>query len=180
MSASRPRPVAYLSMAAPADALRKTIALARIATGVFFVVLGQYKVFVPTFVDGVMKRAVEGWLERGQAAGFYRVFLAHVVLPQAEWFAYLIGFGELLIGLALIVGVWVRPAALAGGFYMLNLLLATLYAPGHDAPLWRYFAAQLEHAPLLLLFMIFFVARAGEVWGVDGLRAGSARKGERK
>ena len=30
--------------------------------------------------------------------------------------------------------------------------------------------AELEHLPLLLLFIIFFAADAGRVWGLDGVR----------
>jgi hypothetical protein len=37
-------------------------------------------------------------------------------------------------------------------------------------PFWRYFGAELDHLPLLLLFIIFFAADAGRVWGLDGRR----------
>jgi hypothetical protein len=35
---------------------------------------------------------------------------------------------------------------------------------------WRYFGAELDHLPLLFLFIIFFVADAGKEWGLDGRR----------
>jgi hypothetical protein len=36
--------------------------------------------------------------------------------------------------------------------------------------LWRYFGAELDMVPLLLLFIIFFATDAGTVWGLDGRR----------
>jgi hypothetical protein len=57
---------------------------------------------------------------------------------------------------------------LLGALFMLNLALATWWAPGHGVPLWRYFGAELDTIPLLLLFLIFFAADAGQTWGLDG------------
>ena len=54
-----------------------------------------------------------------------------------------------------------------GALYMLNFTLATWWEPGHDAPVWRYFGAELDHLPLLFLFVIFFVSDAGREWGLD-------------
>ena len=55
--------------------------------------------------------------------------------------------------------------------------LATWYAPPsilrasrHGAATWKYFGANLDHIPLIFLFAIFFATRAGEKWGIDGLR----------
>jgi len=81
-----------------------------------------------------------------------------------------VGLGELLIGISLLVGLWVRPACVLGILFLLNMLLATWWGPGHGVPVWRYFGAELDHLPLLLLFIIFFTADAGRVWGLDGRR----------
>jgi hypothetical protein len=35
---------------------------------------------------------------------------------------------------------------------------------------WRYFGAELDHLPLLFLFIIFYAADAGRVWGLDAWR----------
>jgi hypothetical protein len=50
---------------------------------------------------------------------------------------------------------------------MLNLTLSTGWEP---LPGWRYFGAELDTVPLLLLFIIFFATDAGTVWGLDGRR----------
>ena len=59
--------------------------------------------------------AVQGW---------YASFLQSVVLPNAGLFAYLVTFGEVLIGLGLIFGVLTGIAAFFGVFMNLNFLLA--------------------------------------------------------
>jgi hypothetical protein len=41
------------------------------------------------------------------------------------------------------------------------MLLATWWAPGHGVPVWRYFGAELDHLPLLLLLIVFYAADAG-------------------
>ena len=55
---------------------------------------------------------------------------------------------------------------------MVSLTLATSWAPGPGMPVWRYFGAELDHLPLLFLFVVFFVADAGQEWGLDGRKRG--------
>jgi uncharacterized membrane protein YphA (DoxX/SURF4 family) len=76
--------------------------------------------------------------------------------------------GEFFIGLSLLFGILVRFASTLGILHMISLTLATWWDPGHGVPTWRYFGAELDHLPLLLLFIIFYAADAGQVWGVDG------------
>jgi len=94
--------------------------------------------------------------------------LANVVLPHAVFFGYVVGVVELLIGFSLLLGLWVRPCSVLGMLYMTNLVVATWWGPGHGVPVWRYFGAELDHLPLLLLFIVVFAADAGRVWGLDG------------
>ncbi|MFL5626302.1 MAG: DoxX family protein [Ktedonobacteraceae bacterium] len=56
--------------------------------------------------------------------GWYASFLQSFVLPNATVFAYLVTFGELLIGLGLIFGALTGIAAFFGVFMNLNFLLA--------------------------------------------------------
>ena len=77
---------------------------------------------------------------------------------------------ELLIGISFLLGLWVRPAAVLATLFLVNMLLATWWEPGHGVPLWHYFGAELDHLPLLLLCIIFFAADTGRVWGLDGRR----------
>jgi hypothetical protein len=55
-------------------------------------------------------------------------------------------------------------------FFMLQLVLATWNLPA-GTPAWRYLGNELEHIPLLLMFIIFYAHSAGETLGLDGSRA---------
>jgi len=147
----------------------KTIAVARIITGGFFLFFGEYKIIGPAWAYGGFQGWIRGFLERDEAVGFYHSFLAGFVMGHPVLCARIVGWGELAIGLSLVLGLWVRPAAIAGIVEMASLVLSTWYGPGHHAPAWQYFGAELDHLPLILLFAIFFAARAGEVWGIDGM-----------
>ncbi len=59
--------------------------------------------------------AVQGW---------YAAFLQNVVLPNATLFAYMVTFGEVLVGVALILGILTGIAAFFGVFMNMNYLLA--------------------------------------------------------
>jgi hypothetical protein len=52
-----------------------------------------------------------------------------------------------------------------------------MVATRHVVPVWRYFGTELDHLPLLFLFIIFFVSDAGRQWGLDGRRQKLTRAG---
>lgn len=93
-----------------------------------------------------------------------------MVQPHAVFFGYVVGILELAVGLSMLLGLWVRPLSVVGVLFLINMILCTWWSPGHGVPVWRYFGAELEHIPLLLLFLIFYAADAGTTWGLDGLR----------
>lgn len=148
--------------------LQKTIAVVRMATAVFFLLFGEYKVAGPGFVHGGFEQYLRGYIE-GTAIGIYRPVLSKLVLPHAVGFGYAVGVIELFIGISLLVGLFVRTASILGILHMTSLTMATWWDPGHGVPVWRYFGAELDHLPLLLLFIVFYAADAGKVWGLDGL-----------
>ena len=151
-------------MAKPPDILlSKTLVIARICTGIFFILFGEYKVFESAFAHGGFAQYLEGYIQQ-TAVSFYRPVLSHVVLPHAVFFGYLVGAVELFIGISLIFGIFVRVASVLGMLHMVSLTLATWWSPGHGALLWRYFGAELDHLPLLLLFMIFYAAGPSAWW----------------
>ena len=149
-------------------ALSKTIAVVRMATSVFFLLFGEYKVAGPEFAHGGFQTYLQDYIANS-AVSFYRPVLSGLVLPHAVFFGYVVGIVELLVGISLLIGLWVRPACILGGLFLLNMLLATWWAPGHGVPVWRYFGNELDHLPLLLLLIVFYAADAGRTWGLDGL-----------
>lgn len=148
----------------------KVIASVRVATSVFFVLFAEYKLAGPGFAHGGFQHYLHNYIAT-EAVSFYRSFLVSVVSPNAVYFGYAVGVIEAILGVSLLLGLWVRAASVLGILYMLNLTLATWWAPGHNAPLWRYFGAELSHLPLLLLFIVFYVEDAGRVWGLDARRS---------
>jgi len=159
---------------ATSSALSKTIAVVRIATSVFFLLFGEYKVAEPGFAHGGFQTYLHDYIAN-RAVGFYQPFLSGLVLPHAVFFGYVVGIVELLIGISLLLGLWVRPGCILGALFLLNITLAAWWEPGHGAPLWRYFGARLDTLPLLLLLIIFYAADAGRVWGLDGRRTDASR-----
>jgi uncharacterized membrane protein YphA (DoxX/SURF4 family) len=155
--------------------LAKTIAIVRMATAVFFILFGQYKLFGSGFAHGGFQEYVRGYIE-GTAVSFYRPILADLVLPHAVFLGYVVGAVEMFLGVSLLLGIWVRLASVLGAVHMLSLTLATWWEPGHGVPVWRYFGAELDHLPLLFLFIIFFVSDAGRQWGLDRRRQKTSAK----
>lgn len=154
-------------MQAQAKLADRVIAATRIATGAIFLFFGEYKIAGPTWAQSGFEGWIRGFVDHGMPVGFYRTFLIKVVMAHPALYARIVGWAEFAIGLSLVLGLLVQAASVAGAIHMASLALATWYAPGHNAPLWRYFGANLDHIPLLFLFAIFFATRAGETWGLD-------------
>src|ERR1700719_4722505 len=150
-------------MATTPSAAAKTIAGVRIAASLFFLLCGEYKLAGPGFAHGGFQGYLRDFISNG-AVSFYRPVLANFILPHAVLFGYAVGVIESFVGLCLLFGLWVRLASVVGALFLVNLVLATWWEPGHAAPLWRYFGAELDHLPLLLLMIIFYATDAGRGW----------------
>lgn len=153
-------------MANQPPGLSRTIAVVRVATGILFLLFGEYKVASSDFARTGFPQYLRGYVQ-GSAVAFYRPILA-LLLPHTTLFGYAVGGVELLIAGSLILGLWVKPVSVVGALFMLNLFLATWWEPGHGLPVWRYFGAELDTLPLLFLLLIFYAADAGQTWGLDG------------
>lgn len=147
----------------------------RIAASVFFLLFGEYKLAGPAFAHGGFQTYLQEYIAT-DAVSFYRPFLLHVVQTHSVFFGYFVGILESLVGLSLLLGFWVRPACVIGILFLINMVLCTWWAPGHGVPVWRYFGAELDHIPLLLLLIVFYASDAGRVWGLDARGAGASRR----
>ena len=122
--------------------------------GVLFLIFGEYKVVGTQFTLG---GGFQYWIGRFLQDGAYPFMvpvLKNFVLPHATWIAFLVAYGELAIGMALVLGILVRPASICGLIYMLSLLFSANY-PGPHAPFWQYLGASLDHLVLALCFAAF-------------------------
>ena len=59
------------------------------------------------------------------AYDFYQPFLDAWVIPNLEFWAFAVTWGELAIGLAFVFGLFTRFAAISAAFLSLNLLFAS-------------------------------------------------------
>jgi len=151
-----------------------SLALLRIGVGILFLIFGQYKVFGTAFtLHGGFQFWINKFLEGG-AYPFMVPVLRGFVLPHATIIAFLVAYGEFAIGLALVLGILVRPASFCGLLLMLTMLFSSDY-PGAGAPFWQYFGASLSHSVFALCFVAFFVGRADSVWSVSALRRNRTR-----
>ena len=91
--------------------------------------------------------------------GFYQGFAESFVLPNQALFAFLVGWGELFLGLALIAGIATRYAAWGGAFLMVNFWFAK------GLP---FFNATNYDIVWLMIFIVLALLPAGHVAGVDG------------
>jgi uncharacterized membrane protein YphA (DoxX/SURF4 family) len=143
----------------------KAFAGLRIAVGALFLIFGQYKVFGTQFTLG---GGFQSWINRFLADGVYPFMVSVLrgfVLPHGTGIAFLVAYGELAIGLGLVLGLLVRKASVCGMIYMLALLFSSNY-PGPHAAFWQYFGASLDHLVLALCFAAFALGDAGAVWSV--------------
>lgn len=105
---------------------------------------------VTGFVQGALPLA-EG--AHPQVLGWYSNFLEAFVLPNAATFSYLVVAGELLVGAALILGLFTGIAALFGSFMNASFLLAGTAGIN----------------PVLLTLQIFLILawKTAGWWGLD-------------
>ncbi len=132
----------------------KALAGLRIAVGTLFLIFGEYKVFGTQFtLGGGFQFWIHRFLEQG-AYPFMTGVLKNFVLPHATAIAFIVAYGELAIGLGLVLGVLVHTASICGLVFMSILLFSSNY-PGAGAPFWQYFGASLDHLVLALCFAAF-------------------------
>jgi len=75
---------------------------------------------VQGFVKGALSKAEEG----ADVTGWYASFLENAVLPNAKIFSFMVAYGELLVGLGLILGLLTGIAAFFGGLMNVSFLFA--------------------------------------------------------
>jgi hypothetical protein len=58
----------------------------------------------------------------GDPIGWHRDFILHVVVPHAHFFGYLVAYGEIAIGISLLVGCLVRISSSFGAFLIISAM----------------------------------------------------------
>ncbi len=134
----------------------------RLYAGWQWLIAGWNKLGNPVWTGDSAGAAVTGFvtgaLEKTGGAhpdvqGWYAWFLKNMVLPNAGLWSQFVAYGELLVGIALILGVFTGMAAFFGGFMNMNYLLAGTVSTN----------------PLLLAIAIFLILawKTAGWWGID-------------
>src|SRR5882762_4665954 len=147
----------------PATHNSYALALLRVGVGIFFLIFGQYKVFGTAFT---LHGGFQFWINKfldGGAYPFMVPVLRGFVLPHATIIAFLVAYGEFAIGLALVLGILVRPASFCGLLLMLTMLFSADFFIG-GPPLRPCCWASLRLSVFALCCGAFFVGRAFPVW----------------
>lgn len=129
----------------------------RLYVGWEWLVAGWGKVTSPLWVGPKAGVAVAGFLhgaltktagQHPDVSGWYGAFINTVVLHNTATFSYLVAFGELFIGIALILGLFTGIAAFFGAFMNMNYL----------------FAGTVSINPIMFLIQLFLIL----AWRVAG------------
>lgn len=102
------------------------------------------------FIMGAIAKASE---EHPAVQDWYAAFLNSFVLPNISVFSFVVAYGELLVGIALILGIFTGIAAFFGGLMNMNFLLAGTVSVN----------------PILFFFELFLILawRVAGWWGLD-------------
>jgi thiosulfate dehydrogenase [quinone] large subunit len=105
----------------------------RLYIGWEWLVAGWAKLTNPAWIGPDAGNALNGFLQHAltkvegahpDVQGWYALFIQHAVLPHASLWSHVIAYGEVLVGVGLIVGAFTGIAAFFGLFMNLNYLLA--------------------------------------------------------
>jgi thiosulfate dehydrogenase [quinone] large subunit len=134
----------------------------RLFVGYEWLMAGWGKLSNPAWIGSKTGVAISGFAQGALAKtagdhpdvqGFYAWFLQHLVQPYPAFWSYLIVFGEILVGIGLILGIFTGIAAFFGAFMNLNYLLAGTVSVN----------------PVLFIISLFLILawRTAGWWGLD-------------
>lgn len=107
--------------------------IVRLYVGWEWISAGWEKLTGTGWVGSSAGAAVKGFLQGAiaKAGGphpdvsvWYEFFIRHIALPNAVLFSYLVTWGEIIVGAALIIGLFTGIAAFFGSFMNMNYLFA--------------------------------------------------------
>jgi uncharacterized membrane protein YphA (DoxX/SURF4 family) len=144
------------------------LAAVRIITGIVFASIGLFKVSSLEFAKITFPEFLDNGI-RGASAGWLRPVLEWIVSFGPGRVGVMIGFVELFIGIALILGLAVRPASLVGMMYSVGLFFATYNQTDSTPSMMQSTDHQYRNLFPFLVFLMLGVGHAGETWGVGSL-----------
>ena len=136
--------------------------IVRLYVGYQWLVAGYDKVINPAWVGVKAGTALQGFLNNAislttgahpAVQAWYASFVKFAILPYVRTWSYVVAFGEILVGLGLILGIFTGIAAFFGFFMNMNYMLA----------------GSLSTNPILLFLSIFLILawKTAGWWGLD-------------
>jgi thiosulfate dehydrogenase [quinone] large subunit len=136
--------------------------IVRLYVGYEWFMAGWAKLGNPAWTGSDAGTAVKGFLmgalqkttgQHPDVSSWYGYFLQHVAIPNAVAFSYLVVYGEIVVGIALILGLFTGIAAFFGTFMNLNYL----------------FSGAVSTNPFMLLLQLFLILawRTAGWFGLD-------------
>jgi thiosulfate dehydrogenase [quinone] large subunit len=135
------------------------LVLARLYVGQFFLQTGFTKLSHGFLLGGALLPQLQRFAA-GTPHAWYKAWLVNVVIPHEHLFAILTTTGEVLAGIALVLGALTRYAAVGGIFMVGNYL----FSKGWPNP------AASHDKDFLVLLVVILIGGAGNYWGIDAWR----------
>jgi uncharacterized membrane protein YphA (DoxX/SURF4 family) len=96
---------------------------------------------------------------------WYRKFLIDTVVTHKELFGQLVMYGELAVGVCVLLGLLTRYASIVGLFLMINYFCGVGFPKGG--------APQAQQITFAVSFLVFILSSPGRVLGLDAMLFGS-------
>ena len=135
------------------------IVILRVYIGSYLLYQGIRK-FLRDFPSGDWVTREIGELGKLELYAWYKSFLTDVVVPNRELFGFLVMYGEILVGICLIIGLLTRFSSAVGIFMSANYVLGPGMARG------GFTLGQSE--TFLVAMIVLFLSNPGRTLGVDG------------
>ncbi|HZS46080.1 MAG TPA: TQO small subunit DoxD [Blastocatellia bacterium] len=130
------------------------LVIPRIFLGVAFLLTDIFKILNPT----AFRQQMIDLLNRWPSFGWYKSFALSTVIPHAGAFSVLIMAAELYVGIAMLLGLTTRLAAVVALFLVINYLCAKGSMPWNPSSV---------DASDIILCLVVLIGAAGRTFGID-------------
>jgi uncharacterized membrane protein YphA (DoxX/SURF4 family) len=105
-----------------------------------------------------------GELDKVNIYSWYRSFLTDIVVPNRELFGYLVMYGEILVGLCLVLGLLTRLSAIVGLFMLINYFFGPGMARAEVTP-----SSLAQQQTFIVSLLVILLSNPGKTLGLDAL-----------
>jgi len=136
------------------------IVILRLWMGYYFLLQGVRK-FLRDFPNSDWMVRQIGDLATMDIYSWYKSFLITIVAPHHILFGYLVTWGEIMVGLCLLLGIFTRFSSFIGLFMLLNFFFGLGMAKGG--------ASLAQQQTFIIMLVVFIISDPGRTLGLDAL-----------